>query len=118
MKTIKKESTYVLTPSALFAFLTQVEELDGQNIGISEDEGVLTIYIGNSEYKLRGSEDSEVKVDAEVVDEIKDINEDCYEEVDNEEVDEPVEGGIIKELAKTLLIGGLVRLTKNAIMKS
>ena len=118
------EDTLVLTPSALLTLLSQVEELKDLDLAIDEEEDGITIKIGENIYKLESPK--EVEVDSEVVEAIDDINEECYDELAEEvEVDELteiegdlVEGGIIKELIKTLAVGGLVRLTKDAILKS
>lgn len=117
---MNENSKLVLTPSGLIAFLSQIEELDGKDsLAISEaDDGSgLTIYIGDSTYRLQPEFDSEIEVSSEVVDEIADIDDSGYDDLgdDFEEVDEDIEGGILKELIKTLAIGGLVRMTKNAI---
>lgn len=113
-----EESKLILTPSALLAFLSEIEELQDYSLSLSENEGELIVSIGDSQYILQSPEESTVEIDTEVIEDIEDIDEDGYDEIDNYVEDEPVEGGIIKELAKTLLVGGLVRLTKNAIMKS
>lgn len=117
-----KEGNLVLTPSGLLTFLSQIEELDTKgNLAITEDNDALEIAIGDSVYVLECTEESDVEVDPEVIETIQDINEEGYETFEEEigELDsEPVEGGIIKELAKTLAVGALVRLTKNAITNS
>lgn len=114
-----KETKLVLTPSALLTFLSQIEEIDADiEIGVEEEENKLVVYIGDSVYILESPEESELVVDQDTVDDIDGIDQEGFdtlsEEVDMEE-EEAVEGGIIKELAKTLLVGGLVRLTKGAI---
>lgn len=104
------EDTLILTPSALFEFLSQINELKDKEIQVEDDGSKIQVTIGESKYMLEpGTEISEV--DSEVVDTIDDINNDGYAEA----TDEPVEGGLIKELIKTLAIGGLVRLTKSAL---
>ena len=104
------EDTLILTPSALFEFLSQINELKDKEIQVEDDGSKIQVTIGESKYTLEpGTEISEV--DSEVVDTIDDINNDGYAEA----TDEPVEGGLIKELIKTLAIGGLVRLTKSAL---
>lgn len=118
-----EEGKLVLTPSALLTFLSQIEELDNRdNMSILEEEDSIELHIGESVYILVSPEESEVEVNLEAAEEIQEINAEGYETFNDEiaelEVDENIEGGIIKELAKTLLVGGLVRLTKNAIAKS
>lgn len=115
----------ILTPSALLAFLNEIEELKGSEIRFSESEDNLSITIGESTYVLNPLVDEAVEVDADVFDNIDEANEAGYEELEEEAVEEiidadltDVEGGIIKELVKTLALGGLVRLTKDALTKA
>lgn len=114
----------ILTPSALLGFLSQIEELKDKDIDFSESDTNLTVTIGENQYVLDASDAPEVEIDEESFEQVEDANEDGYDQLDEEieiidiQGDEPVEGGIIKELIKTLAVGGLVRLTKNAIMKS
>lgn len=120
------ENMLVLTPSALLAFLTEIEELKDYEISISEGDDEIEVQIGQSVYSIESPEKSTVEVSESAVNEIEDLNEDGYEELsENEDVNivediegDRVNGGIIKELIKTLAVGGLVRLTKDAIMKS
>lgn len=119
-------SDIILTPSALLGFLSQVEELTGKEITFSETEDELTVTIGDSQYILDASNAPQIEIDKDSLDQIEDANEDGYDQLDEDQEldivdiqgDEPVEGGIIKELIKTLAVGGLVRLTKDAIMQS
>ena len=121
---IVSDEVAVLTPSGLLAFLSQIEELDTNGkLGITTtDDGTgIQVLIGDSIYNLEApSINNVIEVENSIVDDIKDINVEGYEELEDEfeEVDEPLKGGIIKELIKTLAIGGLVRLTKNAIEKA
>ena len=113
--------TLVLTPSALLAFLSQIEELKDLDIELAQVEGSLDISIGNTTYTLLSPDDSVVEVNDMTIDEISEIDEQGYDEIELDETEselvggEAVEGGIIKELIKTLAIGGLVRLTKDAL---
>lgn len=111
--------TKVLTVSGLVSFLSEIEELQGKDISVADEDSTLTISIGDSTYRIESPESSEVEVDSAVVDTVDSIDEEGWDEIADvvEEAEEPVEGGIIKEVLKTLAIGGLVRLTKNAIMK-
>ena len=111
--------TKVLTVSGLVSFLSEIEELQGKDISVADEDSTLTISIGDSTYRIESLESSEVEVDSAVVDTVDFIDEEGWDEIADvvEEAEEPVEGGIIKEVLKTLAIGGLVRLTKNAIMK-
>ena len=113
------DTKLILTPSGLITFLSQIEELDGKDtLGIQESDNGLTVFIGDSVYQLNSELNSEVEVADEVVDELEHIDTEGYDDLGDEfeeYPDEDIEGGIIKELIKTLAIGGLVRMTKNAI---
>lgn len=118
------ETTLVLTPSALLTFLSEIEELKGLDLELSQQSDNLQIKIGESIYTLQSPSDSIVEIDDSAVAEINEIDEEGYDEISSnddtilEEIEgEVVEGGIIKELIKTLAIGGLVRLTKDALTK-
>lgn len=105
----------LLTPAALLDFLRQVDELADKDIILDENDSAITITIGDSTYNIAKSDAEEVEVPDEVVDEVAEINETTYEEIDDIEYseisdEEPVECGIISETLKTLAVGGLVRL--------
>lgn len=106
----------LLTPAALLDFLRQVDELADKDISVDDTGSALNITIGDSSYSIDFSQAEEVEVPTEVVDEVAEINENTYEEIDDVEYaevsdeGEVVEGGIIKEVLKTLAVGGMVRL--------
>lgn len=105
----------LLTPAALLDFLRQVDELADKDISVDDTGSALNITIGDSSYSIDLNQAEEVKVPDAVVDEVAEINETTYEELDDVEYteisdEEVVEGGIIKEALKTLAVGGLVRL--------
>lgn len=117
--------TKVLTISGLMAFLSQIEQLKGLDMTVAEEDNGIVISIGEDTYLIESEPDSIVEVDGDVIDSVETINEDGWDDIEDDVVDEfvegpdeAVEGGIIKELIKTLAIGGLVRLTKNAISKA
>lgn len=122
----------VITPSGLLDLLSQIDELKDVNVGLTETaDGDLQLQVGESTYQIDTSNATDVEVDEQVVDTIQDVNLDTYEELgESEDMDvadmdvadyEPVESGLIKSLAKTLLLGGLVKLTskmlKNEVTK-
>ena len=118
----------VLTPSALLAFLSQIEELKDVNIEVDEYADFIKVKIGENHYTLEAPEDSTVQVSNDAIEEVNNLNEMGYDEIEEDIEDgkidgevvegEPIEGGIVKELLKTLAVGGLVRLTKDAIVNS
>ena len=114
------EESKVLTISGLVTLLSEIEQLKGLDIGFTEGDKDICISIGDDTYCIESPEQSVVEVSDDVVDIVEDIDNEGWDEISDivEETDEPVEGGIIKELIKTLAIGGLVRLTKNALKNS
>ena len=115
----------VFTPASLIDLLSKIEELQDYDIGISETiDGQIQLNIGSSLYIIDTDSSTDVNVDDRVVEQVEDTNLEAYENLDESvevvvpgEGEEPVESGIIKELAKTLLVGGLVRLTAGAAKK-
>lgn len=101
----------VLTPAALLDILTKIDELKEYDIGLTEGfDGTLQLQIGNNSYSIDSSDATEVQVTDEVVDTVEQVNMEAYDDIDAND-SEYIESGILKELAKTLLVGGLVRLT-------
>lgn len=117
------DNEILFTPAALLDFLTQIDELADKDIIINEDETAITVTIGNSTYSISKNDAEDVEVEDEVVEEVADINESTYEELDDVEYseigegDEVIEGGLIKEALKTLAVGGMVRLTSKLLGK-
>ena len=113
-------SDIILTPSALLGFLSQIDELKDKEINFGENDNKLVVMIDSSQYIIDASEATEISVDSEVMEQVEEANEDGYDEIDDiEEVGaDEIEGGIIKELVKTLALGGLVRMTKHALEKA
>lgn len=111
----------LFTPAALLDFLRQVDELADKDISIDDTGSGVNITIGDSTYAINSGDAEEVEVEPEVVDEVAEINETTYEELDDVEYteldDDVVEGGIISEALKTLAVGGMVRLTSKLLGK-
>lgn len=103
-------NTILFTPAALLDFLSSIDELKDLDVGITESpEGDIQVQIGESTYNVDTSQATEIEVDEEAIDQVDEANEEAYDELDADTQDE-VEGGIIKEALKTLLVGGLVRM--------
>lgn len=105
----------LFTPSAVLDFLIQIDELKDKEIGIVETlDGNLQVSIGESEYIVKPSElQTTLNINDIQLSEIEELSQETYQDLaDNGEIDltEPIESGIVKEFAKTLLVGGLVRL--------
>lgn len=100
----------LFTPAALLDFLSSIDELKDFDIGITESSsGDIQVQIGESTYNVDTSQATEIEVDEEAIDQVDEANEEAYDELDVDTQDD-VEGGIIKEALKTLLVGGLVRM--------
>lgn len=110
----------VFTPAAVLDLLTQIEELEDYEIGIKDGvSGTLQVTVGESVYTIDTNNVAEVHVDESTVNDVEDVNQDAYSYMsDSGEVKlEPINSGIIKQFAKTLLVGGLVRLTSKILSK-
>lgn len=120
---IQMDNEILFTPAALLDFLSQVEELSDKDISVDDNGSSITVTIGTSTYEIKNSDAEEVEVDPEVIEEVADINESAYEEIEDVEYseisddEEVVEGGIISEALKTLAVGGMVRLTSKLLGK-
>lgn len=98
------------TSAAVVDLLSQINELQGKTIDINETDSQAIITIDDTEYTIPYSNATDIEVDDSVVDEVADITDSAYEDMDESEPDD-ITSGILKELAKTLFVGGLVRLT-------
>lgn len=117
-------SELVFTPVAILDMLQQIQELDGLDKELVENEGTIQLRIGESLYNIDTSSAEDVYVPEEVVADISEINESEYPEIvdadytaDMVNYNKSIESGIIKEVAKTLLVGGLVRLTSKLLKR-
>lgn len=116
----------VFTSGALLDLLSQIDELADKSIALGTADGeVPELYIDNTTYRLSNAGIEDVQVDSsavrdvallsrEVLDDVDSRQEPLVEDGDAENL-EPVESGIIKQAVKTLLIGGLVRLTSKLL---
>lgn len=112
----------VFTPAAVLDMLRQIEELKDKDISLSDTPGSsIEITIGESTYTVDTASATPIEVSEEVVEDIADVNADTYTELASDDVVvediEEVKSGILKEIAKTLAVGGLVRLTSKLLGK-
>lgn len=113
------DSEILFTSSAILDLLSKIEEFNQYDLSLSETlDGALQLQVGDSFYELNPDEiASDIQVEDKIVDEIATINEEAYENLiedgSAEDVPEPVESGLIKEIVKTLLVGGVVRMGKH-----
>ena len=114
--TNESDEQIVFTPAAVLDLLSQIDELSDVPVGLSETiDGKIQIAIGDSTYLLENDATSSIDVEPEVVDTIDEVNLETYQDLmDSDAVEyvddeEPIEGGIIKEGIKSLLLGGMIR---------
>lgn len=113
-------SQILFTPSSLVDFLTQVDELKDVNIGVNDDGENFSISIGDSTYQINPKSVTNIDVSDDDLDQACQANESNYDELEESgsiEVNDLVESGIIKQLLKTLAIGGIVRLAAKELKK-
>lgn len=113
-------SQILFTPSSLVDFLTQVDELKDVNIGVNDDGEKVSISIGDSTYEIDPKSVTDIDVSDDDVDQVCQANESNYDELEESgsiEIDDSIESGIIKQLLKTLAIGGIVRLAAKELKK-
>jgi len=109
-------SNIVFTPASLIDLLSQIDELNEYEIGITETiDDKLQLNIGDSTYIIDDKDVTEISVDESVVDAVEDANVEAYENLDDSievmlDDEQLIESGVLKEIAKTLLVGGMVRL--------
>ena len=96
---------FVLTTSGLAEILSQISELSEYDISVSEMNDSIQIGVGDSVYAVKSAETIDAPED--VVESLSEINDEIYESFDAPYI----QSGVIKELVKTLAVGGLVRLT-------
>lgn len=109
----------LFTPAAILDLLVQIDELHNKDISIVQTlDNKLQLTVGDSNYEILPDDELSVNVSNDIVNQVSNANMNAYEQLaENELVDlydvgtETIESGIIKETIKTLLVGGLVRLT-------
>lgn len=105
----------LLTPATLLDLLSNIDEFKNFTIGITETfDGKLQLQVNDSYYEIQPENVVEIDVSQSDMDEVAEANLNTYESLaENNQIslDEPVEGGIIKELLKSLALGGMVRLS-------
>ncbi len=109
------------TPASLIDLLSKIDELKDYDINVTETiDDQLQLSIGDSIYLIDNEDATPVQVSEDVVEAVEDINIEAYENLD-ESIDvlvgdeQPVESGILKEVAKSLLLGGMIRLSKKLL---
>jgi hypothetical protein len=107
----------VFTPAAVLDLLAQIEELQQYDIGVSETPDGVQVQIGESIYLIPFADATDIEVPEDVSDEIADLNEETYENISyaDEVSNDYIESGLLKEVVKTLLVGGVARLVNKFV---
>ncbi len=116
----------VFTSGALLDLLSRIDELADKSIALGTADGeVPELYIDNTTYRLSHAGIEDVQVNSSAVRDVASLSREVLDDVDSRQEPlvedegaenlEPVESGIIKQAVKTLLIGGLVRLTSKLL---
>ena len=122
------ESEEILfTSGAILDLLSQIDELKNVDVGVTDSgNGTIQISVGDSVYNVSTNNAVDVSVDDETLGIVEDANVDAFDGIqeDNLELEisdeypyDAIEGGVFKEVAKTLLIGGMIRLTNKLLRK-
>lgn len=121
----------MFTSAAVLDLLLQIEELQDYTLGISETpDGNLQLVVGQSVYLINGDESKTIQVEDEVVGEIEVTAEDAYNDLLNNSIEidpsseidqfndtDYIQSGIIKEIAKSLTLGGLIRFASKHLLR-
>lgn len=121
----------LITTSGLLEILLNIDELSEYPIDVQETtDGNISITIGNSSYVAVTSEAAiTMNATPEDADLISELNEEVYEEIVEEYSDnnvdlddydptmpeDTIESGLLKDIAKTFLLGGAIKLAKNLL---
>ena len=117
---METNDTLVFTPAGVLELLTQINELDDYDIGLYETPSGMKLHIGDSCYDLPTSDATDISIESSAVEILDAVNDIAFDNIDKsvglERVDnDTIESGLLKEIAKTLLLGGMVRLSKKIL---
>ncbi len=103
----------LFSAASLLTILSSIEEIDAEQIDLDTDESGITISFDGKSYRFDydKSGTAEVEVSDEDMTETQEV---ISAEMENESP-ETVEAGILSGALKTLLVGGLVRLTSKLL---
>ena len=117
--TNSSDGQLMFTPASVVDLLLQIDELKDKTIIIAETpDGQLQLTVGDSIYMIDDDSSESIEVEDEVVDIIEETNSNAFEELEDglEVTEEPIEGGIIKDAVKSLLLGGMIKFAKKHLL--
>ena len=77
------DNEILFTPAALLDFLRQIDELSDKDISVDDSGSEILVTVGDSTYSISSNDAEDIEVTPEVVDEVAEINENTYEELDD-----------------------------------
>lgn len=104
----------LLTSVSLFDILSQISELSSCKIDVSDTGTSISIKIDDNTYVVKSSSNDIVSAPESVVQDVSEIVDTEYSKSDSSE---NIESGVLKEIVKTLAVGGLVRLSAKLLSK-
>lgn len=107
-------SQLLFTPAAVLDLLMSIDELQGTPIELEDNVSSIKLRIGGSEYNISDNNASEIKTDSRTLSDVEAVAEDAYDELEQSgkvEYSEPVQSGLLKNVVKSLLLGGMLRLS-------
>lgn len=104
----------LLTSVSLFDILSQISELSSCKIDVSDTGTSISIKIDDNTYVVKSSSNDIVSAPESVVQDVSEIVDTEYGRSDSSE---NIESGVLKEIVKTLAVGGLVRLSAKLLSK-
>lgn len=104
----------LLTSVSLFDILSQISELSSCKIDVSDTGTSISIKIDDNTYVVKSSSNDIVSAPESVV---QDVSEIVDTEYGRSNSSENIESGVLKEIVKTLAVGGLVRLSAKLLSK-
>lgn len=104
----------LFSAASLLTILSSLEEIDAEQIDIDTDESGITVSLDGKDYRFNydNSGTAEVEVSESDMEEAQEVIETAAAE---EDAPENVEASILSGTLKTLLVGGLVRLTSKLL---
>lgn len=106
----------LFTSGAVADLLSQLDEFKDKDIQVSENATGVEIQIDDNAYTVPYQNAEDIEVDESVIEEVADVADDSFANFEDSDL-EDVSSGIVKEIAKTLLVGGLVRLSAKLLNK-
>lgn len=108
----------VFTPASVLSLLLNMSELSEYDIGLSETiDNKLMLTVGDSVYMIEPEGEVSIEVSESDADAVENVNLETYQDLEDEglldlvEENEYVESGLIKEAAKAMLLGGMIKLS-------